>query len=93
MVLREVDEANSAALEKAVRNLLSSSRGKKPEEIFNNLDALADYVADAYFVVRSLEPNDQLRFLEICEILATKFSKRDIATVVKTQVSAQLIEA
>ncbi len=93
MVLREVADANSAALEKAVRNLLSSSRGKKPEEILNNPDALADYVADAYFVLRSLEPNDQLRFLEICEILAAKFSKRDVANVVKAQVSAQMIEA
>ena len=93
MAKRDVEEQNLLALEKAVRNMLSASRGKKPEEIFNNPDALADYIADAYRVLRSLEPNDKERFLAICEQLVSKYSKRDIAIFVKLQIGATAVEA
>mgnify|MGYP001600032435 CR=1 FL=1 len=57
MVMRDVDEANTVVLEKAVRNLLSSSRGKKPEEILNNPDALsgAEMLACNYRIVLKVE--------------------------------------
>ena len=93
MVPREVDEENLVAVEKAVRNLLSSSRGKRPEDILNNPDALADYFADAYLVVRSIEPDDNARFLQICHILSTKTGRSAVAAHVKSQFGARMIEA
>ena len=94
MVLRDVEEANYVALERAVRNMLSSSRGKKPEDVLSNPDALADYIADAYIVVRALSPDDNLRFLEICEILSMKTGKSSAAAYIRTQFGGiRMIEA
>lgn len=93
MVLREWDEENLMALEKAVRNMLSTSRGKRPEEILNNQEALADYISDAYFVIRAIEPTNRQRFLSICEILSAKYNKRDISACFKKQLGAQMIDA
>ena len=64
-----MEDSNLPVIERAVRNLLSSSRGKRPEDILNNSDALAEYIADAYLVVKALEPYNNQRFLQICEIL------------------------
>ncbi len=93
MVLREMEDTSSFVLERAVRNMLSSSRGKRPEDILNNSDALAEYIADAYFVVRALESNNNQRFLQICQILSTRFSKREVANYVKLQTSTKMVEA
>ena len=88
-----MDDSNSIAVERAVRNLLSSSRGKRPEDVLSNSDALSDYVADAFLLVKSLEPNDNARFLQICQILAVKTSKFEISTTVKRHTSPRMIEA
>lgn len=88
-----MDDTNSVALERAVRNLLSSSRGKRPEDILSNHDALADYVADAFLLVKALEPNNNMRFLQICQILSTKTSKFEISSNVKKQTSVRMIAA
>ena len=93
MALGDMDEANTVVLEKAVRNMLSNSRGKKPEEILNNPDALADYISDAYLVVRALAPNDNVSLQVIFSVLSIKNSKRDIATYIKTQIGPRMIEA
>ena len=93
MALGDMDEANTVVLEKAVRNMLSNSRAKKPEEILNNPDALADYISDAYLVVRALAPNDNVSLQVIFSVLSIKNSKRDIATYIKTQIGPRMIEA
>ena len=78
-------ELENPALEKAVRSLLSSSRGKKSEDIFANPDLLADYIADAYLVVRALESDNNFRFLQICQILSTKTGRSSVSAYIKTQ--------
>ncbi len=88
-----MDDQNSAAVERAVRNLLSSSRGKRPEDILSNSDALADYVADAFLLVKSLEQNNNARFLQICQMLAVKSSKYEVSSIVKRHTSARMVEA
>ena len=90
-------EPDNVALEKAVRALLSSSRGKKAEDILNNPDALADYIADAWGVVSALSPDDHYRLLQICEILSAKHGRSSASGYIKTQISGsdgpRMIEA
>ncbi len=87
MVIREMVELENPALEKTVRALLSSSRGKKAEDILNNPDALADYIADAWSVVSALSPDDSFRLLQLCEILSTKHGRSSTSSYIKTQIT------